>query len=172
MEKMLKLEGKKFKSFRNDKNYFEKNYQYEVEEITPKIFDELLQFQNQAEEDLKERVESQNFAENDDSNFKFALKNWDKFNLCGFVVRVDKKIVSYSIKEIIDEKNIISPLAKADYNFKGANQFTYWYEAKINLERGFFEENICDDVGEENLRFFKEHLQPKTMLKKFIVTYK
>ena len=32
-------------------------------------------------------------------------------------------------------------------------------------------ENIMDDVGEENLRFFKEHLYPLVMLKKFIVTY-
>ncbi|MBR4904178.1 MAG: STAS domain-containing protein, partial [Selenomonadaceae bacterium] len=42
---------------------------------------------------------------------------------------------------------------------------------KINLERGFFTENIMDDVGEENLRSFKEHLYPLVMLKKFIVTY-
>ena len=54
----------------------------------------------------------------------------------------------------------------------GVNQFAQWYNAKINLERGFLEENIMDDVGEENLRFFKEHLQPKRMLKKYIVTYK
>ena len=172
MEKMSKLSGKDLKSFRNDKNYFEKNYQHEVEEITPKIFDELLAFQIKAEKNLLERAGHEEFAENDDKNFKFALENWDKFNLSGFVVRADKKIVSYSIEEIIDEKTIISPIAKADYNFRGANQFTYWYEAKINLERGFLEENICDDVGEENLRFFKERLQPKAMLKKFIVTYK
>ena len=171
LEKIYKLEGGKLKNLRKMKNSFEKNYDYEVEEITPKIFDELLQFQSQAEEVLKNRVESQNFAENDDSNFKFALKNWDKFNLFGFVIRVDKKIVAYIIDEVI-EKNLISPFAKADYNFKGANQFAYWYDAKINLERGFFEENIMDDVGEENLRFFKERLQPKKMLKKFIVTYK
>ena len=128
-------------------------------------------FMSRLKEVLKNRVESQNFAENDDSNFKFALKNWDKFNLFGFVIRVDKKIVAYIIDEVI-EKNLISPFAKADYNFKGANQFAYWYDAKINLERGFLEENIMDDVGEENLRFFKERLRPKAMLKKFIVTYK
>lgn len=171
LEKIFKLAGKKLKHFRNEKNYFEKNYSYEVEKITPKIFDELLRFQNQAEENLIERVKSQNFAENDDSTFKFALENWDKFNLSGFVVRVDEKIVSYILNEEIDEKTIIALFAKADYSFKGANQFAYWYDAKINLERGFLEENICDDVGEENLRFFKEHLQPKAMLKKYVVIY-
>ena len=67
---------------------------------------------------------------------------------------------------------LIGLFTKADYNFKGANQFSYWYDTKINLWRGFLEENIMDDVGEENLRFFKEHLQPKRMLKKYIVTYK
>lgn len=29
-----------------------------------------------------------------------------------------------------------------------------------------------DDVGEENLRFFKEHMAPLVMLKKYTVTYK
>ena len=172
LEKLYKLEGRKLKNLRSGKNFFEKNFDYEVEEITPKIFEELLQFHYQAEENLKNRADNKNFAEDDDKNFKFALDNWNKFNLFGFVVQVDKKIVAYIINEKIDEKNLIGLFAKHNYNYKGANQFAVWYNAKMNLERGFLEENIMDDVGEENLRFFKEHLQPKKMLKKYIVTYK
>ena len=73
--------------------------------------------------------------------------------------------------EQIDETHSIAPFAKTDYTFTGANQFAYWYEAKIALERGILTENIMDDVGEENLRFFKEHLYPLVMLKKFMVVY-
>lgn len=131
--------------------------EYEVEEITPKIFDELKAFHT---------------AQDDDGAFRFAPEHWDELkNLFGFVVRVNGQIVAYSIDEQIDDTTSIRLFAKADYNFKGANQFAYWYDAKMNLERGILTENIMNNVSEENLRFFKEHLCPPVMLKKFIVTY-
>ena len=172
LDRMEKLEGKKFKIFRRDRNTFEKNYEYEVEELTPKIFDELRAFQIGAEENLKSRIDNVEFARDDNSNFLFALEHWDELkNLFGFVVRVDGKIVAYSLDEQLDETHSIGLFAKADYGVKGVNKFAYWYDAKINLERGILTENIMDDVGEENLRFFKEHLYPLVMLKKYIVTY-
>ena len=173
IDRMENLSGKKLKSFRNAKNAFEKKYNYEVEEITPKIFDELRAFQAKSEEDLQERVDNVEFAQDDNDNFLYALEHWDELkNLFGFVIRVDGQIVAYSLDEQIDETHSIAPFAKSDYNFTGVNQFAYWYDAKINLERGILTENIMDDVGEENLRFFKEHLYPLVMLKKYNVTYK
>lgn len=172
LDRLKNLEGKKFKSTRNAVNAFEKNYNYTIEEITPKIFDELRTFQAGAEENLQGRVDNLVEAAEDDDMFNFALNHWDEMkSLFGFVVRVDGQIVAYFIDEQIDEAHSMGLFAKADYNFKGVNQFAYWYDAKINLERGFFTENIMDDVGEENLRFFKEHLYPLVMLKKYIVTY-
>ena len=172
LDRMEKLQGKKLKSFRMARNAFEKNYNYTVEEITPKIFDELKAFQTTAEENLQARVESLNIAKDDNAMFLFALDHWDELkNLFGFVVRVEGKIVAYTLDEQFDETHSIGLFAKADYEFKGVNQFAYWYDAKINLERGNLTLNIMDDVGEENLRFFKEHLYPLVMLKKFVVTY-
>ena len=172
LDRMENLSGKKFKSIRNAKNAFEKKYNYTVEEIKPEIFNELWQFHIGAEKDLQERVDNVEFAEDDSDNFLYALEHWDELkNLFGFVVRVDGKIVAYSLDEQIDETHSIAPFAKSDYNFAGANQFAYWYDAKINLERGILTENIMDDVGEENLRFFKEHLSPLVMLKKYNVVY-
>ena len=169
---MKNLEGKKLKSIRQGRNSFEKKYNYTIEEIKPEIFDELRAFQAVAEKNLQSRVENVDFAQDDNSNFLYALEHWDELkNLYGFVVRVDGQIVAYLIDEQIDKTYSIAPFAKADYNFVGANQFAYWYDAKINLERGILTENIMDDVGEENLRFFKEHLYPLVMLKKYVVTY-
>ena len=171
MKSIFSLEGKKLKSFRNAKKNFEKNYKYEIEEITPKIFDELLAFQSSAEEDLQSRVENHIVeAQEDDDNFIFALNHWEDFkNLFGFVIRVDGKIIAYSLDEQLNETYSIGLFAKANYEFKGANQFAYWYDAKISLERGILTTNIMDDAGEENLRFFKEHLT-SDMLKKYFVT--
>ena len=173
LDRMEKLSGSKLKSFRQWRNAFEKNYDYTVEELTPKIFDELRDFQAAAEENLQQRVEHLADAQEDNEIFLLALNHWDALkNLFGFVVRVDGQIVAYSIDELIDEAHSIGLFAKANYDFKGVNQFTYWYDAKINQERGVLTQNIMDDVGEEHLRFFKEHLSPLVMLKKFIVTYK
>ena len=170
---LASLEGKQFKKFRNAKNAFEKNYKYEIEEITPKIFDELRAFQAVAEKNLQSRVENHRVeAQEDDENFLLALEHWDELkNLYGFVVRVDGKIVAYFLDEQIDKTYSIGLFAKANYDFKGANQFIYWYGAKVSLERGILTTNIMDDAGEENLRFFKEHLT-SDMLKKYFVTIK
>lgn len=172
LDRMEKLEGKKLKSIRQGRNSFEKKYNYTIEELKPEIFDELRAFQIGAEGNLQSRVDNVELAQDDNDNFLYALEHWDELkNLFGFVVRVDGQIVAYCLDEQIDETHSIAPFAKADYNFVGANQFAYWYDAKINLERGILTENIMDDVGEENLRFFKEHLYPLVMLKKYNVTY-
>lgn len=172
LDRIKKLEGTKFKPFRQLRNAFEKNYDYEVEEITPKIFDELRAFQAGAEENLQERADKLEDVRDDDASFLFALEHWDALkDLFGFVVRVDGQIVAYSMDEQIDETHSIGLFAKANYEFKGVNQFAYWYDAKINLERGILTQNIMADVGEENLRFFKEHLYPLVMLKKFKAIY-
>ena len=172
LERMENLSGKKLKSIRNARNSFEKNYNYTIEEITPKIFNELKAFHVGAEKNLQSRVENVELAQADGDAFLFAMENWDKFkNLLGFVIRVDGQIVAYCLDEIIDEAHSIGLFAKADYKFDGVNQFAYWYDAKISLERGLVTQNLMDDVGEENLRFFKEHLCPLVMLKKYVVTY-
>ena len=172
LDRMEKLEGKKFKRIRNAKNSFEKNYEYTIEEIKPEIFNDLWRFHIGAEKNIQERVENVELAQADSDQFLFAMENWDDFkNLFGFVIRVDGQIVAYSVDERIDDSHSIGLFAKADYNFNGVNEFAYWNDAKINLERGILTENLTDDVGEENLRFFKEHLYPLVMLKKYVVTY-
>ena len=172
LDRMEKLSGKKMKRIRNDRNSFEKNYNYTIEEITPEIFNDLWQFHVGAEKNLQDRVNNVDIAQDDSDNFLFALNHWDELkNLFGFVIRVDGQIVAYSLDEIIDDSHSIGLFAKADYKFDGVNYFAYWYDAKFNLERGIVTENLMDDVGEENLRFFKEHLCPLVMLKKYVVTY-
>ncbi len=172
LDRMEKLSGKKMKRIRNDRNSFEKNFNYTVEEITPKIFNELWLFHVGAEKNLQDRVDNVELAKDDSDQFLFAIEHWNELkNLFGFVIRVDGQIVAYSVDEIIDETHSIGLFAKGDYKFDGVNYFAYWYDAKVNLERGIVTENLMDDVGEENLRFFKEHLCPLVMLKKFIVTY-
>lgn len=172
LDRLEKLEGKKFKRLRNACNAFEKNYSYEIEEITPEIFNELWTFHIGAEKNLQERVENVDTAQDDSDAFLFAIEHWDDLkNLFGFVIRVDGRIVAYCLDELIDETHSIGLFAKADYNIDGVNRFAYWYDAKISLERGIITQNLMDDVGEENLRFFKEHLYPLVMLKKYVVTY-
>ena len=93
LDRLKNLEGKKLKSLRQGRNTFDKAYEYEVEELSPKIFDELREFQAAAEKDLQSRVTKLQDAVEDDATFQFALNHWDKLkNLFGFVVRVDGRI--------------------------------------------------------------------------------
>ena len=172
MEKLKNFAGKKLQSFRRKCRAFEKEYSCSMETITPCIFSALTAFHEAAEKNLRQRHGDSESVEIDDAIFYKALEYWEKLgNLSGFVVRVDGKIAAYQIDELIDETYSIGLLGKADYSYKGVNQFAYWYGAKSSIERGIMFQNIMEDNGDENLRMFKEHLDPLVLLKQYHVTY-
>ena len=172
LDRLKNLSGHKLKNFRREYKIFVREYNSSIEPITPHIFSELTAFHEEAEKNLRQRHGDSESVEIDDAIFYKALEYWEKLgNLSGFVVRVDGKIAAYQIDEIISETYSIGLLAKADYSYKGVNQFAYWYLAKSSIERGILIQNIMEDDGDENLRMFKEHLDPLVLLKQYHVTY-
>jgi len=175
-ERMHDMSGHAFKHFRNERNAFEKTYQYTVEDFSPAIFDELMEFHQRAQVDIVSRTEEKEMAECFEGALPFILDSWEEYKeafqyLYGFVVKVDGKCVAYSINEQVSDTYAIGLFAAADYGYKGVNKLAYWIDGKRNLERGIQLENVMDDMGSLNLRNFKERLCPVKMLKKYDVTY-
>ncbi|MBQ7214462.1 MAG: DUF2156 domain-containing protein [Synergistaceae bacterium] len=126
LERLENFAGKRFQSFRRKCRAFEKEYDYSTEDITPQIFPELIEFHEEAEKNLRKRHGDSESVDIDDDTFYKALEYWEKLgNLSGFVVRVGGKIAAYQIDELIDETYSIGLLGKADYSYKGVNQFAY-----------------------------------------------
>ena len=172
LDRLKNFAGKKLKNFRGNCRAFEREYSCSIESITPCIFPELTDFHKEAEKNLRQRHGNSESVDIDDATFYKALEYWEKLgNLSGFAVRVGGKIAAYQVDEIIDETYSIGLLAKADYSYKGVNQFAYWYLAKSSIERGILIQNIMEDDGDENLRMFKKHLDPIVLLKQYHVTY-
>ena len=172
LDRLENFTGKKFQSFRRKCRAFENEYDYSTEDITPQIFSELRDFHEEAEKNLRKRHGDSASVDIDNNTFYKVLEYWEKLgNFSGFVVRVDGKIAAYQIDEIIDETYSIGLLGKADYSYKGVNQFAYWYGAKSSIERGVLIQNVMEDDGDENLRMFKKHLDPIVLLKQYHVTY-
>ena len=172
LERLKNFAGKKLQSFRRKCIAFEREYSCSIEPITPQIFPELTDFHEGSEKNIRQRHGDSEGVEIDDAMFYKALEYWEKLgNLSGFVVRIGGKIAAYQVDEIIDETYSIGLLGKADYSYKGVNQFAYWYGAKSSIERGIMFQNIMEDNGDDNLRMFKEHLDPLVLLKQYHVTY-
>ena len=172
LERLENFTGKKFQSFRRKCRAFEKEYDYSTEAVTPKIFPELTEFHEEAEKNIRQRHGGSKSVDIDDDTFYKVLEYWEELgNFSGFVVRVGVKIAAYQIDELINETYSIGLLGKADYRYKGVNQFAYWYEAKSSIERGVLLQNIMGDAGDENLRMFKKHLDPIMVMKQYHVTY-
>ena len=175
-ERLYDMSGHALKHFRNERNAFEKAYQYTVEDFSPAIFDELKEFHLRAQEDIISRTEEKKTADYFEGALPFVLDSWEEYkeafqHLYGFVIKVDGKCVAYSINEQVSDSYAIGIFAAADYDYKGVNKLAYWVDAKRNLERGIKLENAMDDTGSLSLRNFKERLCPVEMLKKYRVTY-
>lgn len=171
-DSLKNLTGGQFENFRWESNRFVKRYPYEIEEIKPRLFDELLAFHKTFTEELLSRVEDPVFAGNYEDMLSYVLNHWQEMDrLYGFVIRVDGRIAAYMLDEQVDETSCIGLLAAADYTYRGINQFAYRLNAMRLAERGIDMLNISDDQGEEGLRFFKQNLHPFAMLKKYTVTY-
>lgn len=175
-KRMHDMSGHALKNFRNERNAFEKAYQYKVEDFSPAIFDELMEFHLRAQEDIISRTEEKDMADYFEGALPFVLNTWEENKeafqyIYGFVVKVDGKCVAYIINEQVSDTYAIGIYAAADYDYKGVNKLSYWINGTRNLERGIQLINIMDDMGVPNLRYFKERLCPVEMLKKYYVTY-
>lgn len=163
-EKLISLSGKKLHAKRNHINKFKDLYSYSYERLNENNRKELDIFieewyakkEDSAEESLMlERTALEN-----------ALKNLNKLELkCG-MLKVDGKIVAFSIGEQLNEDTALIHFEKADTDYQGAypminNEFVKneWSHLRyINRE---------DDMGLEGLRKAKLSYQPDIMVEMY-----
>lgn len=168
-ESLMNLSGKKYSTPRNHINKFLKLYgNFEFLPISKENVSEIIDF-------------TKNFSFNSDkddiADYELrkcidVLKNYEEYGMLGGVLKVDGKVIGYSIGEIIGD-TLICHIEKADISYHGAyqmvtNQFLKMYASCDEIK--FI--NREDDSGDEGLRKAKLSYRPIELLEKNTVYLK
>lgn len=165
-DSLLNLIGRKYSTPRNHINKFRKLYaNWYFEEINESNIPELIEFTN-------------NFTfhshKDESANLELAmcrevLENYDVYGMPGGVLRVDAKVIGYSIGEIIGD-TLFCHIEKADISYAGAyqmltNQYLRMYASGDEIK--FV--NREEDCGDEGLRKSKLSYHPVELIEKNVV---
>ncbi|MBR6900708.1 MAG: DUF2156 domain-containing protein [Synergistaceae bacterium] len=164
------LKGKAFAHKRNRVRAFLDGYEWDYYKMSPDFFDEVIDFQERWRLHRDETMNEEEIKSlyNEDIAIRSVLDKWSDFNLIGGVLKVNEKIIAYTIGAELDEKNIDVMFEKAFPEYTGS------YQA-INY---LFQKNQCseyewanreEDMGEPGLREAKMSYNPAKMLKKYIM---
>ena len=160
---MATLSGKKLHSKRNFVNRFKKENNYKYEKIDEKTKEEcikLLDLWCEKKESEDAGLKAESYA------CKIALENMDALNLKGGALRVDSKIVAFSLGEEFNTESFIIHFEKGDTQYKGVFQTMFMEFVKnecmhLNLI------NREEDMGSEGLRKAKLSYKPCFLLKMY-----
>jgi len=165
-EDLIELKGKKYQQKRNHLNAFLKNYEYTYERLSIENLDEIKElfykwFDGQTNHDL---------GDSEIATMKI-LDNMDKLGVIAGGIRVDKKLVAFSVGEAITDDMAHIPIEFADTDYRGAfNVINRDFCA--NEWKNYRYINREEDMGLQGLRYAKQAYCPVKMVEKYRTIYK
>ena len=176
------LSGKKYQAKRNFANGFRRLYRWRFEPICESNMEECLQMND---EWCRRNGCGQDFWKNNEfCAVRVALNNYKALDLDGGLLRVDGKVVAFTIGERTSSDTLLVHIEKALTEYRGAyqamSQEFLGYMDKILRERenipdgtpAFTLVNREDDSGDENLRKAKMEYHPIEIKEKYLVFLK
>lgn len=159
-EDLVNLKGKKYHSKRNHISIFDKTYNWVYEDITRENFDEVLEFSKEW------------YNENKNDSLKAELQGlkkifnyFDYLGAKGGLIRVDGKIVAYTLGTPINKNVFDINFEKALKNYNGAyTVINREFASRLTTEYI----NREDDIGIPGLRKAKMSYYPSKLLKKYV----
>lgn len=180
-ENLITLKGKKYQSKRNFVSRFKSNNNWSYEELTPATTAECLEM-NKEWCKLYGCLQYTSMQQ-ESCSVRSALQNFEALQLKGGILRVDGKIVAFSIGEKLNSNTFLVHIEKAFAYITGAypaisqmflqHQMNTPYSADLELNEehiGFKYVNREDDAGDESLRNAKLQYHPVHMIEKYIAT--
>jgi hypothetical protein len=168
-EKIIHLKGKKLQSKRNHINRFKaENPDWEYVTLTSmEDLNECL--------DMLKKWEDANLEKSNESlrydyiASKIMLENFHDLNLCGGAIKVNGKIVAFSVGEKLTDDTFVVHIEKAFSSMNGA--YTIINQQFIEHEAAEYTYiNREEDLGLENLRQAKMSYHPDILLQERILT--
>ena len=168
VKNLISLKGKAYAHKRNRVRAFLDGYEWDYYELTPEYFDEVLDFQKRwrLHRDKSVTEEEAESLYDEDIAIRNALDKWNEFIFSGGIIRVDGRIIAYTIAEELDDKNIDVRFEKAFVEYAGSYQAINYMFMK---NHGYKYEwaNREEDMGEPGLREAKMSYNPSRMLEKY-----
>lgn len=154
---LINLRGKKYQPKRNHISFFEKNYNWEYEVITKDNIPECISMNERwIEDSLPEYRED---LEYEFEILKRAFENYDALQLKGGLIRVDGKVIAFTVGEEMNEDTFCVHFEKAFSSYRGAYPIINREFCKRELSSYKYIDRE-DDVGAENLRKAKLSYYP------------
>ncbi len=156
-EDLINLSGKKYQPKRNHISFFEKNYQWEYEPITIENIPECIGMNERwIEDSLPEYRED---LEYEFEIIKRAFENYEALGLKGGLIRVDGKVIAFTVGEEMNDNTFCVHFEKAFSVYRGAYPIINREFCKRELSSYKYIDRE-DDVGAENLRKAKLSYHP------------
>lgn len=165
VESLAYLKGRKYAKKKNRISQFQRRYpNFSVEKITSENIAEVKQFQYAW---CKEReCEKEEILRNENIGILYLLEDFEDLGLQGSLLRVENKIVGFSLGEALTEDYVVVHVEKALIEYVGSYQILNSYF----LQQHFLDYpyvNREDDFGNEGLREAKESYHPAYLLTKY-----
>lgn len=166
---LIHLKGKKYQPKRNHISYFEKNYHWEYEPITKENIPECLSMsESWLETALPEYRED---LEYEAEIIKRALENYEELELTGGLIRVDSKVIAFTVGERMNDNTFCVHFEKAFSSYRGAYPMINREFCKRELSAYRYVDRE-DDLGAENLRKAKLSYHPAIIREEYEATLK
>lgn len=158
-EKMISLAGKKLHAKRNHINKFKKLYQYEYVKITKEIIPDCIR----AEEQWLDKHEENKSVNYEKQAILDVFEHFDTLGLTGGALKVDGKIIAFSIGEPMTKNTALLHIEKADINYEGAYAMINQQFAEHEWS-GYEYLNREEDMGVPGLRKAKMSYYPDKLM--------
>ncbi len=163
-EDLINLSGKKYQPKRNHISYFTKNNNWSYERLSKDNIPECLEMSKAwLEGSLEEYRED---LEGELKIIERVFDNYDKLDYIGGVLRVDGKVVAYTMGEPASKDMFCVHIEKAFSDIRGAYPMINQQFVKNELS-GYKYINREDDTGAENLRKAKLSYYPVILAEKY-----
>ena len=163
-EDLINLSGKKYQPKRNHISYFMKNNNWTYERINKDNANECYEMSKLwlegALEEYKEELEGELKI------IKRVFDNYDKLDFVGGLIRVDGKVVAYTMGEAASKDVFCVHVEKAFADIRGAYPMINQQFVKNELSEYKYI-NREDDTGAENLRKAKLSYYPVILAEKY-----
>jgi uncharacterized protein len=165
-EDLIALAGRKFDAKRNFISRFKANYDYEYVPMTQATALECHEFAEQWCEDRScQTVEG---LRRERCAVYQMLTHFDALGIRGGAIRVDGKIVAFSLGELLNPETLVVHVEKADSQYRGLYQLIN-NEFCIQEAQNVKYVNREQDMGIEGLRKAKESYQPVRLVETYRV---
>jgi len=165
VDELSQLSGKRFHAKKNHVNKFKKLYHWEYQALSGKDAEECLKL---FESWHREKEEVPGVDEEREAVMEL-FSNWDALSLRGGCLRVDGKMVAFSVGEPLCGQMAVIHLEHADTAYEGA--FAMMNQQFLLHEwQGFTYVNREEDMGIPGMRKAKESYRPVFMVKKYVAT--